>query len=237
MNELIVTDIETTGLSGVNDHIVEIAWASVMLTESGAYCEPIRSTLVKPPISIPPNLSAIHHITDSDVMDHPTISEIALNLLPQFEGKIMVAHNAKFEKGFMVPRLTGDARWICTWKCGVKAWPEAPSHANVALGYYLGILKGRNGDYHAAHTAAYDVGVTAQILVRLLNRYSVDELLAISGEELVISTIPFGKYKGAQFKDVPKHYLQWLTTEATGIREDVLHAAKLEIDRRRREGL
>lgn len=237
MIELIVTDIETTGLSGKTDHIVEIAYGSVFASENGAMASEISCELIRPPISIPPNLSAIHHITDSDVMNAPTLVEISEKLKNHFLGKIMVAHNAKFEKGFMQSTLTNECRWICTWKSGVKAWPDAPSHANVALAYYLGILKGRGGDYHAAHTAGYDVAVTTQILLRLLEKFSVDELLQHSNEEVVITKIPFGKYKGASFVDLPRHYLTWLTTEATEIREDVLYAAKLELDRRRREGL
>lgn len=232
MNELVVVDLETTGLSGTMDHIVEIAYGSLIQSEDRTTLGTISQQLIKPPISITPDLSAIHHITDRDVELSPTLDSIQDSLKSAFEGKIMVAHNAKFEKSFMNVKLTPGNRWICTWKCAVVAWPDSPKHSNIVLGYYLGIIKGRSEAFHAAHTAAYDVSVTRQILEKLLEKYTIAQLLQISGEEVLLSKIPFGKYKGVEFKDLPNHYLKWLTTEAMGVRYDVLEAANTEIARR-----
>ena len=57
-----ILDLETTGLTP-DDHVVEIGAVDLI----GNKVVPVGSNLVRPPISIPPQASAIHHITDDDV--------------------------------------------------------------------------------------------------------------------------------------------------------------------------
>jgi DNA polymerase III epsilon subunit-like protein len=72
MNEaFVVIDLETTDREPKNAHVVE--WAAIKITPPwfGAGGEHFYTSLVKPPIAIPAETSAIHHITDADVATAP----------------------------------------------------------------------------------------------------------------------------------------------------------------------
>ena len=66
-----VIDIETTGIDPAADAIIEIA--SVDLVRGGGVTN-ARSTYVAPGRQIPPVASAVHHLTDEDVRDAPTLA-------------------------------------------------------------------------------------------------------------------------------------------------------------------
>jgi exodeoxyribonuclease X len=67
-----VIDIETTGTDPEADAIIEIA--SVDLLKDGTITNQ-RSTLVRPPIPVPPESSAIHHLIDEDLDFAPQLDD------------------------------------------------------------------------------------------------------------------------------------------------------------------
>lgn len=96
----IVFDLETTGLSRTDDKIIEIA--AIKFDEQMQEIDRF-STLVNPGISIPPQASAINHITDAMVQDAPRIYDDCV--LPEFLSFVsnfpLIAHNAEFDIGFL----------------------------------------------------------------------------------------------------------------------------------------
>src|SRR3954447_24082864 len=90
-----ILDLETTGLTP-DDHVVEIAAVDLIDNE----IVPIGSNLVRPPIPIPPQASAIHHITDEHVRQCRAFDEHLPVYLDQ-SGKAGVDafafHNWRFE--------------------------------------------------------------------------------------------------------------------------------------------
>ena len=96
-NGIISIDLETTGLSPLVDRIIEVG--ALKITPSGSH---IFQTLINPEIPIPPHTIAIHNITDEMVQDSPKLIEI-LQDLSDFMGNLpIIAHNAKFDLGFIV---------------------------------------------------------------------------------------------------------------------------------------
>src|SRR3712207_3289342 len=67
-----IIDLETTGTTR-NDAVVEIVAVDLIV---GEQIIPVGSDLVRPPIPIPPEASAVHHITDEDVGVSPTLEEL-----------------------------------------------------------------------------------------------------------------------------------------------------------------
>ncbi|MEJ2435034.1 MAG: exonuclease domain-containing protein, partial [Pseudolabrys sp.] len=61
-----MVDLETTGL-GADAEVVEIG-AVDLDCHSGEIC-PFAAQLVRPQNAIPPEVSAVHHITNADVYD------------------------------------------------------------------------------------------------------------------------------------------------------------------------
>jgi exodeoxyribonuclease X len=206
-----VIDYETTGTpEDENAEIIEFGCVDVCLDTlciSDGW-----TSLAKPSGQIPPVTMAVHHITDDDVANAPSPSD----LWGEFWGgcgkeDIAAAHNADFEKHFH----DGAGRpWICTYKCALVVWPDAPSHGNQALRYWLGIDKS-HPDFDTAkamppHRALPDAYVTAHILVELLKARTVDELVNISKYPALLRTLRFGKHKGTKFEDAPSDYLSWI---------------------------
>ena len=100
MNTLAFVDIETTGSHFARDSITEIAIISLDLGDKAA--EPKRfETLLDPQSYIPVGITALTGISLDMVQGKPTFEEIASTLYQELEGKIFVAHNARFDYGFL----------------------------------------------------------------------------------------------------------------------------------------
>jgi len=94
---LIALDLETTGLHAAHDRIVEVAavcWQDGR--EVGAF-----QSLVNPERPIPPQAIAVHGITDAMVASAPTIEVILPAFMAFCQGDAVIAHNAKFDLGFL----------------------------------------------------------------------------------------------------------------------------------------
>src|SRR5262245_34961970 len=128
MNEaFVVIDLEATHREPKDAHIVE--WAAVIVTPPwfGLEGSPrFFGGLVKPPIPIPPETSAVHHITDADVEGMPTWMQASAQLADELApaGAIAVAHNANFERELLAKNGVTAHRWICTYKAAVRVWPD-----------------------------------------------------------------------------------------------------------------
>jgi predicted DnaQ family exonuclease/DinG family helicase len=97
LSAFIAIDFETTGLSRLTDRIIEVA---AILFKDG---KPTDSfvTLVNPKIQIADEITTITGITNDMVSDAPTELEI-VNDLHSFLGEYpLVAHNMKFDEGFL----------------------------------------------------------------------------------------------------------------------------------------
>ncbi len=92
-----IVDVETTGGSAVNDRVMEVA---VIRVEDMKLVEKF-SSLVDPGVRIPPFISGITGIEDKDVAGAPMFGEVAKIVYPLMENAVFVAHNARFDYGFM----------------------------------------------------------------------------------------------------------------------------------------
>ena len=96
-----IFDTETTGMSPCNDRIVEIA--AVKIDTDG--CHNRFHSLINPQLPIPSQVSQIHHITDEMVKDAPSFSQVGSDFLAFLENSTLVAHNARFDLGFLQESL------------------------------------------------------------------------------------------------------------------------------------
>jgi DNA polymerase-3 subunit epsilon len=92
-------DIETTGLNIVTDRIVEIC----IVRENTDGSQDIKTMRLNPTIPIPPFVTAIHGITDEDVKDCPTFTDVAKQLNHFFDNCDIAGYNSnKFDVPFLV---------------------------------------------------------------------------------------------------------------------------------------
>ena len=94
---LAIVDLETTGTRPATDRISEVA----ILEVDGFALRSQWSTLVNPGIPIPSAIQALTGITNEMVAAAPTFRELADALLEKLEGRVFVAHNARFDYGFL----------------------------------------------------------------------------------------------------------------------------------------
>lgn len=104
--ELVVFDLETTGLSARRDRICEIGAVRVRGLEIVEDFE----TLVSPGVALPLQIASLTGLRDADLHGAPRV-EVAVRRFLAFAGDAaLAAHNARFDVGFLeheVERLTG----------------------------------------------------------------------------------------------------------------------------------
>lgn len=127
-------DLETTGPNPLEDRVTEIA---IIRVEDGQ-CTERWSSLVRPGIPIPPTIQTFTGITDAMVEAAPAFAELADGVRALLADCIFVAHNARFDYGFLkneFQRLgqSFDAPVLCTVKFSRALFPQYHRHGMDAL--------------------------------------------------------------------------------------------------------
>jgi DNA polymerase III epsilon subunit family exonuclease len=163
--ELVVFDLETTGLSASSCRICEIGAVRVRALEVADTFE----TLVDPGVALPGFVSKLTGIRDAELRRAPR-PEVALRRFLAFAGDApLVAHNARFDVSFLdrgVERLTGlrcaatviDTVWLAR-----RLLDRRSERVSLAwLAHFFGVST------EPCHRALPDALATAEILVALL---------------------------------------------------------------------
>ena len=168
-------DIETTGLDPIEDRIVQIGG---VFFRRGELVGARRSSLVNPGVPIPPEVTAIHGITDAEVADAESFAMVGPrfvdNLLraPDLEEPILCGYNAP---GFDVPFINAELN-----RHGIahRIDPTQVLDPLVFVRWHHRDWRARRLDSVAprmgfpidkAHSAAADAEATARVLWRLLD--------------------------------------------------------------------
>lgn len=223
-----VIDYETTG-TPEDEHAEIIEFGRIDLDLATREIRNPWSSLCCPRGPIPAETKAVHHITEADVINAPYARE----LWDQFyDGcgpeDILVAHNARFEQHFH----DGEGRpWIDTYKVARVVWPDAPTHSNQGLRYWLNLELDRELAF-PPHRALPDAYVTAHLLRRLLDEKTVEEMITISRYPALLRRITFGtKAKGQTYEEAPLDYLEWIRDKSE-MDEDTKFSAHYWIKKR-----
>ncbi|MFD4421400.1 exonuclease domain-containing protein [Agromyces sp. NPDC058484] len=155
-----VIDFETTGFSPAkHDRIVEIG---VVHVNPEGRITGRWETLVNPGRDL--GAQHVHGIRATDVLDAPTFAEVAGHLVELLRGRVIVAHNARFDIGFLIAELeragydgVEGAEALCTMLLAREFLPGAGrSLADCcdACGIRL----------EGAHRALVDAVATAELL-------------------------------------------------------------------------
>ena len=253
---ILVWDTETTGLSPEEgDAVVEVAAVPVRLSEGAWTVGQGVSYLVDPGRPIPPEASAVHHLTDDMCEDMPTLEEavegcrFALSepkmtddggiIYPSPPGwpDFGAAHNAKFDAGFLTELRVRPL--VCTYRCALHIWPGAPGYGNQTLRYWKKVVLSHHlseDTIHypravSPHSALYDAYTTAGLLQIMLQDHTPEELVALTAAPVTLTKVRFGKHSGEAWAALPTDYLRWMQRQS-GWDEDVAHTLRVELERR-----
>lgn len=173
-------DLETTGLSVIHDGVSEFGAVKI---KNGEVVSRMQS-FINPEKKISPKIMGLTGITNDMVKDAPLIKDYLHEIKEYFADHIIVAHNAKFDIGFLNE---------CCKKHGIEPISN-PYIDTLALSrallkplksYRLGSVSRNlkvNYDDEVAHRADYDAEVLGNVLAALLkiiqskNIYYLDEL-------------------------------------------------------------
>ncbi len=165
-------DLETTGLSPREDGITEIG--AVMLRAGE---EPREwSTLVKPPLPIPPEIAALTGITNEMVRQAPGFGEAARQLAGMLEGAVLVAHNARFDYAFLKQAYAreGQAFFVPTLCTARLARELEPELENAGLDALIERYRLAGADRHRALGDARLTHALALAMARKFDSVDVD---------------------------------------------------------------
>ncbi len=126
---LAFVDLETTGATATSDRITEIGIIEV--DADGMVRE--WQQLVNPGTRIPPFIEQLTGISNAMVADAPTFADVAGETLRRLEGRLFIAHNARFDYGFLKNEfkrlgVTFRAPVLCTVKLSRALFPEHKRH-------------------------------------------------------------------------------------------------------------
>ena len=218
MKKIIFLDTETTGTDQKKDFLCQLAYK----TDTETFSE-----LFKPPISIPPEASAVTHITDKHVANKKAFKESdnygTIKLLLEDSTSVMVAHNNKFDYAMLENEDIIPANTICTLRVA-RALDKnnvIPQYKLQFLRYYLGIEIEAD-----AHDALGDVLVLEQLYRRLLDKIikedgineeqAIKKMIEISSRPSLMNSFSFGKYNGKTVEEVNRidsGYLEWMLNQ------------------------
>lgn len=121
-------DLETTGANPASDRITEIGIVEVDGESVSRW-----STLVNPERTIPEFIQRMTGISNDMVRDAPRFDAVADELKTRLKGRLFVAHNARFDYGFVRHEfrrmgLNFSADVLCTVRLSRALFPEHPSH-------------------------------------------------------------------------------------------------------------
>jgi len=162
IDDYVVVDIETTGLSKRRHQITELAAVKV---KDGEVKDEFQS-LVNPGVHIPSFITRLTGIDDDMVAKAKPINKILPRFLRFMGSRVMIAHNATFDYGFLnhnaeqhLDRSFTNER-LCTCKLTTRLLPSLPSRRLAFLCEHFNVVNDQ------AHRAMADAQATYKIFLK-----------------------------------------------------------------------
>ncbi len=167
-----VLDFETTGLKQQTDQVLSAGWTT--LSQGRMHWGQCAHYLLKHTQAIPDASVAIHHITEQEAAQGQPVTAVLETLLKQLSGKILVAHFADIEVGFLqqlckthygceLPLVVVDTLQLA-FALKYKHAVHVPHNA-----LNLSVLRAQYGlPRYPAHNARSDAIATAELLLVLI---------------------------------------------------------------------
>jgi DNA polymerase III epsilon subunit-like protein len=235
---LVFFDTETTGNTD-KDFLCQIAYKTGDESFVGLY---------RPEIKIPPEASAVHHLTNKMVADKKSFTESGdqekIKKLFEDKNSVVVAHNAPFDLMMIKKEGITPANFICTLRVARHLDPEGKiGRYNLQYLRYLLEIEVEA----TAHDAMGDVLVLEKLFERLKNKIiqeenleengAIEKMIEISSHPSLLVTFNFGKYTGKKIVEVlaiDRGYLEWLYAQKIAsdqIDEDWIYTLKHHLNK------
>ena len=168
---VVFVDVETTGTAPSTGRVIEVG----LVAAAAGELQYEWSTLVDPGMRIPLAIQHFTGITDEMLRGAPSFAQVAAELSERLAGRLFIAHNARFDHGFLRSELrrTGRAlggRVACTVKLSRRLCPSERAHHLDALIERYGLVCERR------HRALPDARALWHLWQRLPRCYAPERL-------------------------------------------------------------
>ena len=197
-NKMVLIDCETTGGKPSQHRVIEIG---LLLVDDGLITERWQ-TFLDPERELPPFISKLTGITGPMLAGQPRFADIAQTLLEKLKDRVFVAHNARFDYGFIKTEFerTGiqfSAKTLCSVKFSRALYPQFKRHGIDQ------IIKRFEFSIENRHRALDDAEVIWKLFVKSTQLYSDEELASALNPILKTPSLP-PKIKQSQVKALPQ---------------------------------
>jgi DNA polymerase-3 subunit alpha (Gram-positive type) len=193
--EYVVFDLETTGLSTRYDYIIEFG---AVLMRRGTVVEE-KDFFIKPLIDVSAKIRNLTHISEENLRNARTFAQCKDEILDFVKGRVLVAHNAAFDFGFLNSELERIGEPPLT-NAVIDTLDLSRSLLKNRRAYRLGnMCRAYNIPYdeEVAHRANYDADVLSQVFNFMLkdlakqNVLTLDQLRDFQDEEAFVKNRAF----------------------------------------------
>lgn len=226
---LIFLDLETTGLESI-DKIVSIG----LVVQNG---EDIKEfyDIVNEGKKIPPKASSIHHITNEEIKNKPSLKESdSYKFLESFNqaGVTLISHNINYDLKML---RSVDFEWlgemIDTLRVSKHLLNDCEEFSLQFLRYELKLYKNEPENIRA-HNALSDAIVCKLLYECLLELAEHSELERLSFLKVLIQKFEFGKYAGRYIEEISmldRGYLEWVLSNIMDLDEDLRYSIEYNL--------
>ncbi len=223
--KVVCLDCETTGLDRSTDYIIDICIRDF-------HTEETKLWRVCPPKPIPPEITAIHGITDEMVKDSPSFGVISDQLKEFIESiDVVIGYNPDFDMDMLKAEFIragwNDVKYPKIVVCAKRLWNThmPPLKRNLQAAYMEFVdAKGFSG----AHTAIADVCATIEVFKRQREIFNLtntpwaeldpERLKWVGSSDHFIwrcsyrdnIIVNFGKSKGLSLMECDRGYFSWI---------------------------
>ena len=129
-SNLVILDCETTGGKSTYHRIIELGY----LVIDDGQCAHRQQQFINPDTSIPPGIQKLTGIRPGMLRDAPRFAEIAEDLLTVLKDRVLVAHNARFDYGFLKNEfkrcgIDYKSKLLCSVKFSRRLYPQFKRHS------------------------------------------------------------------------------------------------------------
>ena len=172
--DIVSIDFETTGLDIVKDKVISIG--TVNIGHLGINLTLSSHQLISTNKKLPESSVVIHQITDTQLNDAMSIEVALPALLKKLSGKVLLAHNAKLELGFinkMCQELYGSSFVIPVIDTQYLAKRSLERQNKIFKSNELRLFnlrKSYNMPAYKAHNALMDAIATAELFLAMVSK-------------------------------------------------------------------
>ena len=182
--DIVSIDFETTGLDIAKDKVISIG--TVNIGHLGINLTLSSHQLISTNKKLPESSVVIHQITDTQLNDAMSIEVALPALLKKLSGKVLLAHNAKLELGFinkMCQELYGSSFVIPVIDTQYLAKRSLERQNKIFKSNELRLFnlrKSYNMPAYKAHNALMDAISTAELFLAMVSKISPDNNACLS---------------------------------------------------------